>query len=259
MKQSDCLVSILKRQLKVAGKTYLDVASALDLSEASVKRLFSERNISLQRLECIAELADLQLVDLFELLNREQQLTEQLTSQQEESLAEDVELMLIALSVINGYKFADLIKNYDISEALCIRKLAALDKLGILELLPNNRIKLRVSPNFSWQANGPIQRFFQKKVESDFFNSRFDRDAEKLVVLNAIFTRETNAELQKRMRRWAREFNELMQRDADVSMEKRKGTTMVIALREWQYSMFQRLARGGSGAPKIVSQQVENK
>jgi len=58
------------------------------------------------------------------------------------------------------------------------------------------------------------------------------------MVLNAILTPETNTELQKRMNRWASEFNELMQRDADVEMSKRKGTTMVIALREWQYSLF---------------------
>jgi len=248
MKQSDQLVSILKTQLKANAKTYVDVAKVLDLSEASVKRLFSERNISLQRLEQIAELAGLQLVDLFALLNREQQLTEQLNIEQERILAEDVELMLVALNVINGYKFQDLICNYDISEAHCIRKLAALDKLGILELMPNNRIKLKVSPNFSWLPNGPIQRFFQEKVEDDFFSSSFDRDAEKLTVLNAILTRETNAELQKRMLRWAREFNELMQRDVNVPMEKRKGTTMVIALREWQYSLFQRHARN---APPI--------
>lgn len=243
MSQSDELVGLLKQQLKAVGKTYAQVAKEIDLSEASVKRLFSEKNISLKRLEKIAEVAGLGLADLFQLLGKSQQKITQLSKAQEQTIASDLELMLVALSVVNGFGYEDLIRHYDIKESLLIRKLAQLDSLDIIELYPNNRIKLKISPNFHWLPNGPIQRFFQAKVEKDFFRSSFDRDSEKLLVLNAILTRETNAELQKRMNRWVREFNELMQRDASVSMEKRKGTTMVLALREWQYSLFQQHAR----------------
>ena len=63
------------------------------------------------------------------------------------------------------------------------------------------------------------------------------------MVLNAILTPETNQELQKRMIRWGKEFNELMQRDAEVPMSDRKGTTMVLALRQWQYSLLQNFSR----------------
>lgn len=243
MSQSDELVALLKQQLKALGKTYVDVAKVLDLSEASVKRLFSEKNISLQRLEKIAELAEMELADLFQLLNQSQQKISQLTKEQEASIAGDLELLLVALSVVNGFSYDHLLRHYDLKESLLIQKLAQLDKLKIIDLYPNNRIKLRVAPNFHWLPNGPIQRFFQEKVEKDFFQSRFDRESEKLMVLNGILTPESNAELQKRMNRWAREFNELMQRDDSISMEKRKGTTMVLALREWQYSLFQQHTR----------------
>lgn len=243
MSQSDELLRVLKQQLKAVGKTYAQVAVALGLSEASVKRLFSEKTVSLQRLEKIAEVAGIDLAGLFQLLGQSQQKITQLSKEQEQTIATDIELMLVAISVVNGFSFEDLVRHYDIRESHLIRKLAQLDSLNIIELLPNNRIKLKVAPNFHWLPNGPIQRFFQTKVEKDFFQSSFDRESEKLLVLNGILTRETNAELQKRMNRWAREFNELMQRDADVSMEKRKGTTMLFALREWQYSLFQQHAK----------------
>jgi predicted nucleotidyltransferase len=42
------LITTLKRQLKQQGKTYRDVALALDLSEASVKRLFASESFALE-------------------------------------------------------------------------------------------------------------------------------------------------------------------------------------------------------------------
>lgn len=238
MNQSKALIKLLKQQLKAVGKTYADVALQLDLSEASVKRLFSAETISIQRIESIAAIAGLDLTDLFQLLSKEHQKVTQLSREQEQEIASDFLLLMIALSVINGFTFDALISHYELSPSICIQKLAQLDRLKLIELLPNNRIKLKVSPNFQWLPNGPIQRFFQDKVEQDFFRTTFDKQSEKLLVLNAILTPETNKELQKRMNRWATEFNELMQRDADIEIQKRKGTTMVIALREWQYSLF---------------------
>lgn len=238
MNQSKALVKLLKRQLKAAGKTYAQVSLELGLSEASVKRLFSQETISIQRIEAISAVAGLELADLFQLLAKEQQRITQLSHQQEKEIASDFLLLMVAISVINGFTFSQLTEHYALSSSICIKKLVQLDRLKLIELLPNNRIKLKVAPNFQWLANGPIQRFFQEKVEEDFFRTKFDKASEKLMVLNAILTPETNKELQKRMNRWGTEFNELMARDADVDMKKRKGTTMVIALREWQYSLF---------------------
>jgi len=45
------LVETLKRVLKGRGITYAQVAERLRLSEASVKRMFSRRDFTLQRLE----------------------------------------------------------------------------------------------------------------------------------------------------------------------------------------------------------------
>ena len=50
MGQTRELVAALKTELKAQGKTYADVAAALELSEASVKRIFSQQNFSLERL-----------------------------------------------------------------------------------------------------------------------------------------------------------------------------------------------------------------
>ncbi|MGY6443676.1 helix-turn-helix domain-containing protein, partial [Vibrio parahaemolyticus] len=61
MSESYTLIKELKRQLKLAGLHYVDVAQHLDLSEGSVKRLLAEgQHISLERLERICQLIGLE-------------------------------------------------------------------------------------------------------------------------------------------------------------------------------------------------------
>ena len=45
------------------------------------------------------------------------------------------------------------------------------------------------------------------------------------------------------MQQLAEEFNATMQRDAELPMAKRHGNTMVIAIRQWHYSLFRRFSR----------------
>ncbi|MEH6579278.1 MAG: XRE family transcriptional regulator [Amphritea sp.] len=238
MAQSSALIQTLKKQLKAQGKTYLDVAESLQLSEASVKRLFSEQNFTLQRLETVSQLAGLELSDLMQKMTKDQQRLTQLNRDQETEIASDLVLLIVAISVINGFSFEDITTQYEIAETECIQKLAKLDRLRIIELQPNNRIKLLIDPNFSWLPNGPIQQFFHQKVEQDFFRSRFDKQNEKLIVLNGVMTPATNNALQKKMERLATEFNGLIQDDASLPMDKKYGNTMVLAIRQWQYSLF---------------------
>ena len=115
---------------------------------------------------------------------------------QEKEIAADILLLLIAVCVINGYTYHDILQRYEIKETECIQKLAQLDRLKIIELMPGNRIKLRVAANFNWLPNGPIQKFFHDKVQQDFFSSRFNKEHEKLVVLNGLLSNTSNIEFQ---------------------------------------------------------------
>jgi transcriptional regulator with XRE-family HTH domain len=244
MSQTATLVDTIKRQLKARGFTYAAVAKALDLSEASVKRLFSESNFTLQRLESLCELMSMDFVELVQEMEAGQKQMTKLTREQEEEIANDLELLLVTVCVISGYTFQEIIAQDQIQETSCIRKLAKLDKLKIIELLPNNRIKLLVSRNFSWHPDGPIQRFFLDKVAKDFFHSRFNRDTERLLVVNGLLSPAKNALLQEKMQRLAQEFNDYAKEDSGLPMEKKFGTTLVVAVRQWRYSLFEKFVRG---------------
>lgn len=157
MSESYALIKELKRQLRLSGLHYVDVAQHLELSEGSVKRLLAEgHNISLERLERICQLIGLDMVELFKLAASHNKGLESLTLDQEKQLVEDKALLLVAICVVNGYQFDQIIEQYTFNEPELIQKLAQLDRLKIIDLLPGNKIRLRISPTFNWQISGPI-------------------------------------------------------------------------------------------------------
>jgi DNA-binding Xre family transcriptional regulator len=250
MAQTRELIKTLKTALKAQGKTYADVAIELGLTEASVKRLFSKQSFSLSRLDQVCHLLDMEIADLVQLMNEQQQRLQQLTIEQEKEITGNVILTLVAVCVLNRWRMEDILSYYRISETECVQHLARLDRLKVIELLPKNRIKLLVAPNFSWRENGPIQLFFQKKISQEFFNTRFNREDECLLVLNGMFSSQSNAELQRKLKRLAREFDLLNNDDAALDLENRNGTTLVLAMRDWRYGLFRPLIKSDSDTLK---------
>jgi len=250
MAQTRELIKTLKTALKAQGKTYADVAIELGLTEASVKRLFSQQSFSLNRLDQVCHLLEMEITDLVQLMNEQQQRLEQLSVEQEKEITGNVTLTLVAVCVLNRWTMAEILSYFHISKTECVQHLARLDRLKVIELLPKNRIRLLVAPNFSWRENGPIQLFFQQKISQEFFNTRFSRDDECLIVLNGMFSSQSNAELQRKLKRLAREFDLLNNDDATLDLANRNGSTLVLAMRGWQYGLFQPFIKTEHGDQK---------
>ena len=247
MAQTKALIQTLKSCLKAQGKTYVDVAQALELTEASVKRLFSQQSFSLSRLEAVCQMLDMQISDLVQKMNDSQHHLEQLSEEQERVIADDLLLLLVTVCVLNKWTFKDIVESYRITESECIHKLAQLDKLKVIDLLPKNKIKLLIAPNFSWHNNGPIQNFFQKNIGQEYFRSSFQREEESLIVLNGMLSKLSNSEFQRKLKRLSKEFNDLNNEDSSLTIEERKGVTLVLAMRNWEYGIFQPLRKQNTG------------
>ncbi len=246
MAQTSELIKTLKKALKAHGKTYADVSRQLGLSEASVKRLFSQENLSLERLDRICHMLDMEISDLVQLMTEQQHKLQQLTVEQEQEITDDITLLVVAICALNKWTMGEIVAFYDITEGECFLKLARLDRLKLIDLLPNNRIKVRVAPNFSWRENGPIQAFFQEKLGQEFLSGRFSRDDECLIVLNGMLSPESNAEFQRKLKRLAWEFDLLNSDDSSLKLQQRGGVTVVMAMRGWRYGIFHPL-RDASG------------
>ena len=249
MPQTTELITTLKKLLKRHNKTYVDVADCLQLSEASVKRLFSEQNLSLQRLDDVCALMGMEISDLvYEMRAEHAKPISELTHAQEKEIADDLSLLLVTVLVLNRWSWQEIISRYNFSEAQVIRYLAHLDRLHIIELLPGNRIKLLVAPNFKWRDDGPIMKLFLAKIETEFFHSRFSKTHEKLVVLNGMLSDASNALFQRKMTQLAKDFDSLSKDDASLPVGERKGSTVLLALRDWDYErLFGEQRKSGRG------------
>jgi transcriptional regulator with XRE-family HTH domain len=243
MPQSQTLVQTLKQALKAQGLTYRDVARAVALSEASVKRLFAEQSFSLQRLEQVCQLAGMEISDLVRQMESRRQVLDELSEAQEQELVSDIRLLLVAFLVVNGWSFAEIVERYRISETEAIRYLARLDRIKLIDLLPNNRIRLRISSNFAWRRNGPIQRFFTAHLQDDFLRSRFDEQSERFQFLSGMFSSASADQVRQRLQQLAQEFNQYNLQDRDKPIDTRVGYSLFLAFRSWRPDVFDRLLR----------------
>ena len=244
MAQTTQLVDTLKRELKAHGFSYSDVAICLSLSLASVKRLFSEQQFSLTRLDKICQLMDIEISDLVTQMNKNSSSSvSELTLQQEQEIADDVALLLVTVCILNRWTVTQLMEYFHFTEHQCIRYLAVLDRLKLIDLLIGNRVKLKVSTNFKWRENGPIQQFFQQKLAADFFDSQFSGQAEKLVVMNGMLSIESMSLFHRKLAQLVSEFDELNSADSSLDFSDRTGTTIVLATRSWQYGLFDSLKK----------------
>jgi transcriptional regulator with XRE-family HTH domain len=243
MPHSDSMVDVLKRELKARGVTYAQVARKLGLSEASVKRMFSRRSFTLKRLDQVCELANTEFSDLARALNQDEKLISQLTHEQEKEILSNRKLFLVAVCALNHVSLEQVLATYEITKPECVQLLVRLDRLGFIQLQPNNRIRLLVSRNFSWLTDGPIQRFFNKQAHNEYFQSRFNRPDEYMIVVNSMLSRASSAAIVAKLKRLARECSELHGEDVRLPPGERSAMSLLLAVRHWELQAFAELRR----------------
>ena len=243
MAQIGPLVDELKRSLKQQGITYARLSGQLGMSESSVKRMFSKRSFSLQRLEQIANLAGLEISDLVELMNERREYLTELTPEQEQTLLADPRLLLLTYLLINGWRLREITADFVIDDRELEGLLIKLDRARIIELLPFNRVKLLTARNFTWRKDGPIQQLFAKQVQTEFFDSTFSGASEQLRFVGGMLSRPALRQMQRSIDRIAREFDELARRDSNLPLEERHACSAVFAIRPWEFSVFEQLRR----------------
>lgn len=238
MPQSQLLVKALKQLLKSQNITYKAVASRLGLSEASIKRMFANNQLSLERIDSICEMLGIEISDLLQKMQHMTQRITQLTREQENIIVADRKLCLITICVVNHWSYEEILSYYNLTSAECIRYLAALDAIKLIELLPKNKIKLLISPRFTWLPNGPIQHFFQQYILRDFIDSNFQKANEEMICQFGMLTEESNLLFRKKLRHLAAEFLVLSEQDAGENLDKRMGSACVLMMRPWAPAIF---------------------
>lgn len=237
MNQTKQLLDALKRSLKMRGLTYRDVASHLALSEASVKRSFATASFSLQRLERICNLLEIDIYELARMTTMARaEKPRRLTVEQEQALADSPSLFTYFYLLLNGWTHQDICRKHSLSEAASIRRLTALDRLRLIELLPGNRVRLLTDNIIQWRRDGPVTRRYEKEIRRDFMNSRFIGEDQSLHFESVELSEYSIKQLQKKLARLIREIGELAEMDTTLPPEDRRWMGVVLGYRPWTFS-----------------------
>lgn len=243
MSQIPTICDTLKALLRERGITYRELAGALAMSEANVKRMFSQCSLSLARLEDICAVLQLTLHDFFLLSDSAEAKVTQLSPEQEQHLVDCPSLCLVAVCVRDGWSFDEIIEHYRISEHECVQLLARLDRLKLLQLLPGNKYKVLVSRNLRWIPGGPLEQFITRDVISKFLQGNFSEPESFRFYLRGSYSKASIQHLQRRLEQITVEAEELNRVDAKLPLKQRTHIGTLLAMRPWELSQFQNLRR----------------
>ncbi len=243
------LVIALKAELKAAGLTYADLAQELGMAESSIKRIFAKADMPLSRIDEVLRVLKLDFADLARKVADAQPLRRELTHDQEAAVEADRKLLLVAICALSHWTFEQIVATYTLTEAQCVKFLVQLDKLGIIELRPLNRYRLKVAKGFRWRPHGPVMAYFREQVVDDYFAGGFDGEGEMLMLVHGQIGRSLAATFVERLQRVGQDFAQQHLADQKLAPEQKRPYTLVVGMRSWLFAAFRDLKReDGDGA-----------
>lgn len=234
--QTAALVEALKKMLKARGVTYKALAASVGLSEPSIKRLFSERTFTLQRLEEICAVLEVDFFELARLARGAAATVDQMTLEQEKALADDSKLLGVFYLLFNDWQPADIQANYVLTHAEVLKLVLRLERLRLVDLLPHDKVRLRVPKTVRLRRHGPVRIVHGPAVLGDFMNANFEKARGAFHFEVRELSKASVALLEKRMERLAAEFNELAELDAYLPAGQRDTIGMALAIRPYVVS-----------------------
>jgi DNA-binding Xre family transcriptional regulator len=237
------LVTVLKKELKTARMTYADLAKALGMAESSVKRMLARGDMPLSRIDAICRVLRLDFADLARQVADAQPLLAELTEAQERAVVADKKLLLAAICVLSQWTLEQITGSYRLSEAECIGYLAQLDRIGIIELKPQSRYRLKLAKTFRWRPHGAVMDYFRENALLDYFSGGFNGPGEGLLLVHGAISRVLAPSFMERMQRVAQDFAQQHQADQKLPEKDREGYTLLLAMRSWEFGAFTALRR----------------
>lgn len=235
------IVETLKKVLKARGMTYADLALALRVSTPTIKRLFSQRTFTLERLEEILKVLELDFHELARLSHGRRSGPAELSVEQESALAKDARLFSVFWLLCNEWRFDEIVSEFRLGAAQITSYFARLERLRLIDWRPGNRARLRVPKHYVWRTGGPLRKAYGLKVVTEFMRARFEAPHDAFHFEAQELSAESAIVVKRRLERVAAEINELVEIDAATPAKKRVTLGVLLACRPWSISIVHTL------------------
>lgn len=179
MSEQQQVMEALKKLMKVKGILYKDLAEHLGLSLPSVKRMFSQEDLTLSRFNQICLFLEVDMSEVFKFAEAHKEaLLGKLTLEQEEWLSKKPQRLSYLELLMEGMKPSQIEKEFGLDAQSTTKILSDLDKWGLIKWLPGNKVQLLVTNSIQILPHGPLRKILQDKGVKSFLDSTFDGPGE---------------------------------------------------------------------------------
>jgi transcriptional regulator with XRE-family HTH domain len=243
MSASRVLVAALKAELRRAGITYAQLATELGLAESSVKRIFAKGTLTLERVDQVLAVLQMDFAELARQLAQATPPRRELSQAQEEAVVRDPRLLLTTLCVLSQWSVEQIVATYTLSRPQAMACLLALQQLDLIELRANNRYRLKIDKTFRWRPDGPVMRFFRERAMADYFSGSFGGPGEALMLVHGQIAPAQALLFEERLQRLAQDFAQQHLADQKLPAHERRAFTLVLAQRSWLFAALRERLR----------------
>lgn len=213
--QRDSLFGVLKQVLKTRGYTYAKLATVMNCSELTVKRLFKEKDCKMSRLQEICAIVGMSLADLVDMQARMSSSAQYLSRDIEQALADDPKIFVFLLLLVSWLDTKRIAIECKLTQAQIYQQLRTLEKLGVIELQTDNKVKYLVSLPIRWRLEGPLNGLI-KQANMRYICHCIDEAANVNYAFSSasrLMSVESSAQIQESLGQLKRDFDYLATQD----------------------------------------------
>lgn len=160
------ILRVLKHTLRARGFVYADLAKDIGVSEITVKRIFSGASVSMKHLLAICDFLHVPFLEIAALARNTESPEYVLSKKQDQFFASQPKLYAIFIDLYRRNPPQEVIKFWNLNEQSFFKFLRELEKLELIELLPRNGYRFKVSGPVKVPLNGQLRKvFFRQNVK----------------------------------------------------------------------------------------------
>ncbi len=156
--------NVLKSSLREKGLHYKDLSKEMNISQATVKRLLNNDDVSLSKLIELCHSIGLDFFEVSERASHQRSKVYHFSKQQELFLAKDLKNFRYFRLLVLKESVSNIIEKLAITEQQSNKILKTLENLELIERWQYDKIKLLADFPFKWIPNGSLQKKYSGHI-----------------------------------------------------------------------------------------------
>jgi transcriptional regulator with XRE-family HTH domain len=166
------IMNVIKNTVKQDGLTQQQFANKVGVSLPTLKRWLTGTGVTLQNLGDMCEVLGLSLSDVASQVDDENKKEFFYTDEQEIFFANNPDCFAYFDYLIKGLSTQKIRSKFQLRPKQITMYLSSLDRLNLIEWLPDNKAKLLVKGEPVWKKTGPLVKKYKLDIWNEFIQSR---------------------------------------------------------------------------------------